>query len=249
MVNFIPLRNYMFYCLDKIIARYNLVPPFLDVGCGTGDLSSYVASKGWYGKAIDFSDIAVEKAKHNLALFPQVEIEKKSLLDEDGHFKTIFLWDVLEHIEDDDIALKKLSSLLLPNGHLLISIPSNPNEWRWDDDFYGHYRRYTTKEIRAKLVKIGLKPLVLWDATFPVFWAMRRVYTKLKSSPRNTGSDKNSKTKASSVVNAWDIPIISHFLDKHFPLWQLLYKMQFSYFRNKLRNGHSMFILARKSDP
>lgn len=216
MANFLPLKNYIFYCLDKLIVRYNLTSPFLDVGCGIGDLSSYVASKGWHGKAIDFSDIAIEKAKLNLVLFPQVEIEKKSLFDENGNFKTIFIWDVIEHIGNDDVALEKISSLLIPNGHLLISVPSNPNEWRWDDDFYGHYRRYTVKEMRTKITNAGLKPLVFWDFTYPIFWAMRRIYTRLKSAPKDIGSDEDIKTRASSALDAWDIPVISSIFDRDF---------------------------------
>lgn len=245
MANFLPLKNYMFYCLDEFIARYNLVPPFLDVGCGIGDVSRYVASKGWEGKAIDFSAVAVENARHNLTMFPQVEVEKRSLLDETGAFNTIFLWDVIEHIEDDDRALAQVASLLLPNGHALISVPSNPDEWRWDDDFYGHYRRYTVEEMSARLVDVGLTPLVFWDFTYPVFWAMRRVYTRLKS-PDDANADHGVKTKASSTHNAWDIPVISYLLNGQFLGWRLVYKIQFSYFRSKLSSGHEMFVLARK---
>ncbi len=246
MVNFRPLKNYMFYCLDEFIIAYNLLPPFLDVGCGTGDLSRYLASKGWWGKAIDYSDEAIESARCNLNSFPQVKIEKSCLFEENGKFETIFLWDVLEHLENDDITLEKISSILNPNGHLLISVPSNPNEWRWDDDFYGHFRRYTVEEMRIRIIKAGMEPIIFWDFTYPLFWFMRRAYTKLKAPPIDMNSSKESKTKASSMENSWNVSIVSQILNNLPVLWQPLYKIQFLYFRNKLRKGHGMFVLARK---
>lgn len=246
MANFLPLKHYMFYCLDELIARYDLVSPFLDVGCGVGDVSKYLASKGWSGKAIDFSNMAVAKARLNLAAFPQVEVRKTSLAGENGTFETIILWDVLEHIEEDELALARIWSLLRPNGHLLLSTPSNPDEWRWDDDSYGHYRRYTVEAMNAKLVGAGLTPVVFLDFTYPVFWALRRIYTRLKSPP-DTEADHRARTEASSAHNAWEIPFVARLFNRPFAAWRLVYKIQFSFFRNRLRSGHEMFVLARKS--
>jgi len=55
------------------------------------------------------------------------------------------LFDVLEHIKNDQQVLRKLSSLLVKGGFLVMAVPSNPDEWSWDDDFYGHFRRYNVK--------------------------------------------------------------------------------------------------------
>lgn len=237
----------MFFCLDQFIIQYGLSPPFLDVGCGIGDLSKYLALKGWQGKAIDFSDIAVCAAKQNLASFPYVRVEQKSLFEENENFKTIFLWDILEHIENDNLALDKVSSLLSPDGHVLIAVPSNPREWRWDDVFYGHYRRYSMEEIRRKIVGAGLEPLVFWDFTYPIFWIMRRIYTTVKPPPKNMGSNKQTLTKISPTVDAYEMGFISRFLSQDFHFWRLIYKLQFFYFKHNLEKGHEMFVLAKKS--
>ena len=130
-------------------------------------------------------------------------------------------------------------------GYLLLAIPSNPREWRWDDDFYGHYRRYTAQDISEKLIQAGLKPIIFWDFTYPIFWMMRRIYTKVKSPPKTFG-DKEIRTRASSTVNAWDIPLISLLINKNFFLWKIIYKIQFSWFKNQVNKGHEMFVLAQK---
>lgn len=246
MANFLPLKNYIFYCLNRLIDQYGLSSPFLDIGCGIGDVSQYAALRGWHGKAIDFSDIAIEKAVKKLSSFKHVEIEKKSLFQESGSFKTIFFIDVLEHIENDSAALKKISSLLSAGGHVVITVPSNPREWRWDDDAYGHHRRYSVEEIKEKLAESDLEPLVIWDFTYPVFWGMRRIYTKSKPVPDKFGKDKLVQTVASSSINAWHIPFLSDFLAQKFIFWNLVYKIQFLYFKDKVQKGHEMLILAKK---
>lgn len=246
MANFQPLKNYILYCVDRLIDQYGLAGPFLDAGCGAGDVSRHLAAKGWKGKAIDFSDVAVARARTVLSGFPGVSLEKKSLFDENDVFKTVLMMDMIEHIEDDAQALKKTCSLLEAGGHLVISTPSNPREWRWDDDFYGHYRRYTENEIKEKLGSAGFETVIVWDFTYPVFWMMRRMYTALKSPFVRFEKNKLSRTQESSAANAFDIPGVTGLLSANIIPWSFVYRMQFKNHRNKIGHGHEMIVLARK---
>lgn len=245
MANFVPLKNYMLYCLDRIIGQHGLVGPFLEIGCGRGDVSAHLARKGWHGLAIDFSPAAIAQARATLAPFPEVAVCQQALSDLEGSWKTILLWDVLEHIEDDVGALRTIARLLGPGGHLLIAVPSNPREWRWDDDFYGHYRRYTVATLTGRLEGAGLATEAFWDFTYPAFWALRRVYTRLKRAPPMS-DDKDASTRASATRNAWDLPLVSRWLDRTGVLWRPLYWLQFRLFRDATAKGHEFFALARK---
>jgi len=245
MANFLPLKQYMFYCLDRFIEKYDLHGPFLEVGCGRGDVSAYLAARGWAGLAIDFSDTAIAAATANLGRYPGVAARKQALDEVTGKFNCILMWDVLEHMEDDAGALRTIAALLEPGGQLLIAVPSNPREWRWDDDFYGHWRRYTVADLTDKLTQAGMEPQVFWDFTYPVFWLMRRLYTRLKPGGDVAG-DKEAATKASATTNAWDIPLISRLLDRTAVLWSPLHRLQFRFFRNATGRGHEFFALARK---
>jgi hypothetical protein len=138
-----------------------------------------------------------------------------------------------------------MSHLLEPGGLLVLAVPSNPREWRWDDDFYGHWRRYTVGELEAKLGEAGLAPVDFWDFTWPAFWALRRVYTRLKRPPA-TIADKRLATEASATVNAWDLPLVARALDASAPLWRPLSALQFRLFRDATARGHELFALARK---
>lgn len=248
MANFPPLKNYIFYCLDSLIAQYGLIGPFLDFGCGNGDVAEYLATRGWHGKAIDISQDAVQVAKQRLSKHDNVIVQNKSVIEENGSFCSILAFDVLEHIEDDQAVLKKIYSLLNDGGYLVLTLPSNPREWRWDDDFYGHVRRYTTEQIREKLLAVGLEPIILWDFTYPVFWLMRRMYTFLKRPPKNSSEGKLTRTMISSCRNSWDIPLLSWLLSKNFIVWKLIYRISFRFYRHHLHKGHEMMVLAQKCD-
>ena len=90
-----------------------------------------------------------------------------------------------------------------------------------------------------------MQPQVFWDFTYPVFWLMRRFYTRLKAGAAVAG-DKEASTKASATVNAWEIPMISRLLDRTAVLWYPIHRIQFRLFRNATGRGHEFFALARK---
>jgi SAM-dependent methyltransferase len=173
-----------------------------------------------------------------------VVVRHQALDDVTGTWNTVLLWDVLEHIDDDGAALGAIARLLSPGGCLVVAVPSNPTEWRWDDDFYGHFRRYTRADLTRRLLDAHLEPVLFWDFTFPVFWALRRAYTRLKRAPPL--AERSAATKASATVNAWDLPLVSRMLDRSAALWTPVYRLQFRFFREAVARGHGFFALARR---
>jgi len=246
MANFLPLKNYILFCIDKIISEFKLNGPFLDVGCGIGDVSYFLSFKGWQGAAIDLSKDAIVKAKERLTDFPQVIVEHKSLAQVEGMFNTVFCLDVLEHIKDDVGALKHIYNLLLPEGYLVVSVPTNPREWRWDDDFYGHYRRYNEIELKEKLCSCGFTPLVFWDFTYPIFWLMRRIYCRIKPAVNFSSDQQQFYSQKSSLHSAWQFSWFPRFVSGISLPWDIIYKLQFVYCKDMVEKGHEMLVVARR---
>lgn len=247
MANFKPLKDHFIFYLDKVIERHDLKGPFLDVGCGIGDVSIHLAKKKWLGTSIDSSYPAINQAKRNLASFNGIKVELKILSQVNDSFNLVVIFDVLEHIKDDKAAIKKIHSLLRLRGKTVIIVPSNPREWAWDDEFYGHYKRYKKKEIDKLLSQNGFKVLTIWDCTFPLFWLMRRIYIKLFTA-RNAKKEKEISTKESAVKSAWDNSISRKFSLRIPFVWRLVSVVQFALFRNFVSLGHEMIIVAEKKN-
>jgi SAM-dependent methyltransferase len=83
-------------------------------------------------------------------------------LKEDDHWDTIVSINVLEHIEWDQVELKKYHRQLLKNsGTLCLFVPARQEIYGQLDKDFGHFRRYTRPELRQKLLDAGFEILRL----------------------------------------------------------------------------------------
>jgi SAM-dependent methyltransferase len=249
VANFLPLKRGMLFCLDQLIDAHGARPPFLDVGCGIGDVSLHLAeTRGWHGRAIDVSETAIPRARHLLAGQPGVTVEHQSLDQEGATYRTIVMMDVLEHLDEDRAALREVAARLVPGGLVFLTVPSNPREWRWDDVVYGHVRRYRASDLAEKLREAKLEPVVAIDVTYPVFWMMRRVYTRLLHQPSADAASPWQRTMASTGVNAWHVPVLGALLSRGDWLWRQIFRLQYRYCRRRVDDGHELMMAARKPD-
>ena len=65
--------------------------------------------------------------------------------------------NVLEHIEDDEKALNEAYKLLNHEGILIIEVPAVKFLYDEYDKKLLHYRRYSSKEIKDKILNAGFK--------------------------------------------------------------------------------------------
>ena len=93
----------------------------LDVGCGSGRLSKALREKGYSVVAIDsdWKAVNITKKKGIRAYVSDINDWKS-----DDKFDCIILGDVLEHIEDDKSAMRKVHAMLKPNGCIIVNVPS-----------------------------------------------------------------------------------------------------------------------------
>lgn len=141
----------------------------LDIGSGAGTLGLYYAKKGFDVVGIDISQKAVDEANQSAKYlrlktakfikmnFPQ-EVPK-------AKFDFIISTEVIEHLNDDELALRKIFSLLTSKGIAVISTPSkNAPLYRLGlakefDKRVGHLRRYTLLELVGKCENQGFQIL------------------------------------------------------------------------------------------
>src|SRR5258708_4918049 len=137
----------------------------LDIGCGAGTLSMYMAAKGNKVLGIDISEKAVHAAQKSAEVldlknisFKAVEFPNEVPTDT---YDFILCSEVIEHLENDTLALKKIYQLLKPEGIAIITTPSKnapmfrlglANEF---DKRVGHLRRYTLEEVVLQCKNAG----------------------------------------------------------------------------------------------
>lgn len=140
----------------------------LDIGCGSGTLSLYLASQGHSVHGIDISrraiNICVQSAK-DLGI-KNVTFEVINFLEDkitNQKYDVILLLEVIEHLENDIASLKKIYHKLNPGGLLILSTPSsNAPLYRLGltrdfDKKVGHLRRYQREELVKKIQHCGFQ--------------------------------------------------------------------------------------------
>ncbi len=71
--------------------------------------------------------------------------------------ENIGLFDVVEHIEDDEAFLIENHSYLKKGGKIYITVPAYQWLFSEEDVYAGHYRRYSVKQISSLLENIGFE--------------------------------------------------------------------------------------------
>jgi SAM-dependent methyltransferase len=106
---------------------------FLDVGCGMGRNSYWPMTYGAAGGlAIDVDDRSLAAARHTLARFPSVRIEKRSGYEIGckDEFDIVYSIGVIHHLQHPQKALASMVKAAKPNGRVLIWVYGRENnEW------------------------------------------------------------------------------------------------------------------------
>lgn len=250
---FSPNKKFLSKLTSEYLKKYAVSGSFFELACGDGTFTALLAKKGFVGNSIDLSEEAINKTTDLLAglgLQDKVNVSQTDLFNykENNKYDLALAYDVFEHIENDLQALEKMKSLLKNNGFLFLSFPIKKKEWRWDDDVYGHLRRYDINEMYEKFSKNGLVLLEVIDYTFPIIWLMRRLYTYFKFSSKTAESPLSviEKTKKSAFSSAAGNGVIMKCIS-FFPVWPLVFILQ-QLFKRRLWGCNVLLVIKKDAD-
>ena len=98
--------------------------------------------------------------------------------------------NVLEHIEDDREALRRMAAILQPGGVIVLLVPAFPSLYGPIDKLLGHFRRYTRPSIRQVAAAAGLRIKTLHYVNaigFFGWWANAHVFRRTVHSEGQIG--------------------------------------------------------------
>lgn len=202
----------------------------LEIGSGLGNISTYFLENE---NEILLTDLRTEyctllqdkfSSKPNLLGVDQLNLIHpdfdKVYKDHLENYDTVFALNVIEHIEDDNLAITNCKKLLRANGHLIILVPSYQKLYNRFDEELGHFRRYTQKSLNELFLKNHLSVVhkQYFNLIGIVGWYISGNLMKKESIPSNQ----------------------MKVYDKLVPVWQVLDKLV----QNKF--GLSTIIIGRK---
>jgi SAM-dependent methyltransferase len=167
-----------------IVEAMRKYPPggaVLDVGGGNGFVSLAIKKEGidvvllepWYSGALN-------ARKRGVSCVICSSLEDAGFISHS--IPAIGIFDVLEHMENDQEILKLIKTLLIPHGRIYITVPAFRFLWSIEDVRYEHHRRYTLKLLTSRLASNGFeiefKTYIFTLLPIPVF-LFRTIPTKL----------------------------------------------------------------------
>lgn len=133
-----------------------------EVGAGTGNISRHLLALGIKRLVFLEPDKRLfETLGRGIKGTPSICLSN-STLDEYStinkeQFDTFLYINVLEHIEKDEDELQLMHSLLRRGGAALIFVPALQGLFSRYDKEVGHWRRYSKKELRYKIERVGFE--------------------------------------------------------------------------------------------
>lgn len=140
--------------LDMRCLEGELVAGLLKKGCSVYGLD------GFQGAIVTTMQNAQEHglAKEQLQLW---DIKNIPAVIGDQQFDWIICSDLLNHVEDDGVALEQINRILAPGGKVIFIVPAFPFLLGQRDKLLGHLRRYTKTDFKSRLQEHGFTALKL----------------------------------------------------------------------------------------
>lgn len=155
--------NYWFRARNALLAwalrqYFPRARDFLEIGCGTGYVLAGVAAARPELR-LSASEISSRGLPFAARRVPRAELFQMDAraVPFAEHFDIIGMFDVLEHIEDDERVLGQARRALKPGGGLMVTVPQHRFLWSRYDEHAHHVRRYEAAEIADKVTRAGFR--------------------------------------------------------------------------------------------
>lgn len=170
----------------------------LDLGCGTG-FNYKTLNK--YGKVtnLDYHIEPLRSCKRK-GIPNIIKGDAQNLRFTNNSFDIVTAIELLEHLDDDEKAIKEIYRVLKNNGTFIFTVPAHELLWSSDDILAKHKRRYSKINLIHKLNKhfkikyISQRYFILFIPSIMIF-----IYQKIKL---NRNKEKiNSLTLTPKILN------------------------------------------------
>lgn len=148
---------------------------FVEIGPGSGEITSVLLVAGWTGSAYDLEPKTIQRLSARFA--GEIAAGRLTVINDDyltapdvTEVDLVISCMVMEHLSDDSqlAFMTKSASKLRAGGRMIGLVPASPGHWGIEDDVSGHCRRYTRSTLRELLAANGWKLTHIAGLTFPI---------------------------------------------------------------------------------
>ena len=138
----------------EIVKHFPPSGPIVDIGAGNGFVAMALEAAGFPTIVVEPGATGIRNARsRGLQRVVHARLEDAGFSS--GSLDAAGLFDVVEHIKDDEAFLEYLRTLMKNGGRLYLTVPAFRTLWSSEDDLVGHHHRYTIGLLRRRLKAAG----------------------------------------------------------------------------------------------
>jgi SAM-dependent methyltransferase len=144
-------RNYNAHLTDTLVAVVGAAGPVLDFGAGTGTHARALRERG-----VDVRCVEPDTALRDRLTSEGFATVASADALPPGSFGSAYSLNVLEHIDDDEAALRAIARVVRPGGPIVLYVPAFEVLYSDMDRSVGHVRRYKRGALISLTERSGL---------------------------------------------------------------------------------------------
>lgn len=117
----------------------------LNIGVATGATSVMLEEFGKV-KSVEYDEVCYQFVKEKL----NIDIDQGTILAltfADNSYDLVCAFDVVEHVEDDKLAVSEMIRVCKSNGFVFVTVPAFMDLWSKHDEINYHFKRYTNQTL------------------------------------------------------------------------------------------------------
>jgi SAM-dependent methyltransferase len=177
-----------------------------EIGCGHGLVQRQIEEA--YAREVtgfDLNEFALQRNQSQRSSVCCYDISQRAAQFR-HRFDFIVMFDVLEHIEDEDRFLQAVMFHLAPGGHLVVNVPAG--QWLYSayDQMDGHKRRYSIGTLQRATERNGYAAVRLsyWGLPLVPLVVLRKVWlARSYGDPKAVAVGFDSRNSAINWTLGW----------------------------------------------
>jgi ubiquinone/menaquinone biosynthesis C-methylase UbiE len=168
------------HALNGLVRHLHVAAPvIIDIGCSSGFMVKDL--RNCFPRAVvigaDYVRQPLEKLGSKMPDLPLLQFDLARCPLPANSFDAAVLLNVLEHIADDNLALRQIYRFLTPGGVAVIEVPAGPGLYDIYDQQLLHQRRYRMSDLLRQIRAVGLNIIDYSHLGFffyPGFWLVKK---------------------------------------------------------------------------